>query len=94
MLWTQKEALAVVQHCFADCECIVADGDQTHESGVVTSRVGETVASFRLVYRSICNGEQTLEIAEIRIGQPGRFCGNVEEIAEFERCFPNLADAD
>lgn len=94
MLYSLQDALTILQRAFPDCECIVADGSQAHESGIVTNRAGTTVASFRMVYPELSHGNQIPEIAEIRFGQPGQFCGTMDEIAEFERRFPSLSAAD
>lgn len=94
MTWTQDEALALVKRSFPNRKCFVADGDQTQESGLVTGPEGKTMSSFRLVFREPCQGDDTPEVVEIRMGQPGQFCGTVDELAEFDRHFPDFSVAD
>lgn len=94
MVWTEEEALALVRHSFPDGSACVADGDDRHASGVVMNRDGETIASFRFVYPKPFRGDREADVVEVRLGQPGQFCGTIDEIAEFERRFPAVPSAE
>ena len=52
MLLPYPDALAKLQRIFPDHIVTIENGDDNHESGVVETAQGESVASFELKFRS------------------------------------------
>lgn len=81
---TPQEAEVAVGRMFPGHRVYVADGAEEYESGVVEDQTGKSIASFRLIYKLGPLDSEIPVIREIRIGQPGQFCGTVDEIRQFE----------
>ncbi|MCY2991742.1 MAG: hypothetical protein NTY19_28290 [Planctomycetota bacterium] len=93
MQLSPREAEALVGQMFPGCEAYVADGNEEHESGVVTSPRGVTIASFRLLYREPWHADTTPHVSEIRVGDVGQFCGTMEELGAYEKSRSSLVSS-
>jgi cysteine desulfurase len=83
-IMTYDEALAQLRRMFPDHDVTVYDGDVAQESGLVETAAGDRVASFRLILKA--RGPQTIpDVARLRVGAVGQFCGTSAEIREWEQ---------
>jgi cysteine desulfurase len=83
-IMTYDEALAQLRRMFPDHDVTVYDGDAAQESGLVETAAGDRVASFRLILKE--RGPQTIpDVARLRVGAVGQFCGTSAEIREWEQ---------
>lgn len=82
---TYDEALAKLQRMFPGHEVTVYDGDGWQEAGLVEDPSGSKVASFKLTLKESSPQKKIPEVAKIRIGAVGQFCGSPEELRAWDQ---------